>query len=97
MTSANNLSELGNNHHHSRLPGDASGGEPASNAGDIRDADLIPGSGRSPEEGHGNPLQCSCLGNLMKRRAWWATVQGAAKSRTELSDSTHTFKTPDEN
>ena len=56
MTSANNLSELGNNHHHTRLQGDASGGEPASNAGDIRDTDLIPGSGRSPEEGHGNPL-----------------------------------------
>ena len=61
------------------------------------DADLIPGSGRSPEEGHGNPLQCSSLGNLMNRGAWWATVQGVAKSRKGLSNSTHTFKTSDEN
>ena len=41
------------------------------NAGDIR---LIPGSGTSPGEGHGNPLRYSCLGNPMNRGAWWATV-----------------------
>ena len=46
------------------------------NAGDIRDVGLIPGSGRSPGGGHGNPLQCSCLGNLMDRGTWQATVLG---------------------
>ena len=49
------------------------------NAGDLG---LIPGSGRSPGEGNGNPLQCSCLENPMDRGAWWATVHGVAKSRT---------------
>ena len=43
------------------------------------DAGLIPGSGRSPGEGNGNPLQCSCLENPMDRGAWWATVCGVAK------------------
>ena len=42
-------------------------------AGDRRDADLIPGLGRSPGEGHGNPLQYSCLENPMDIGAWWAT------------------------
>ena len=42
------------------------------NAGDVRDAGLIPGSGRSPGGGHGNPLQYSCLENPMDRGAWWA-------------------------
>ena len=40
---------------------------------------LIPRSGRSPGEGNGNPLQYSCLGNLVDRGAWWATVHGVAK------------------
>ena len=40
---------------------------------------FIPGSGRSPEEGNGNPLQYSCLGNPMDRGAWWATVHGVTK------------------
>ena len=44
--------------------------------GDIRDAGLIPGSGRSPGEGNDNPLQYSCLENAMDRGAWWATVHG---------------------
>ena len=44
------------------------------NAGDVRDVGLIPGSGRSPGEGHDNPLQYSCLENPMDREAWWATV-----------------------
>ena len=44
-----------------------------------RDEGLIPGSGRSPGEGKGNPLQYSCLGNPMDRGAWWTTVQGVAK------------------
>ena len=51
-------------------------------AGDITDAGWIPGSGRSPGEGHGNPLQCSCLENPMDRGAWWATVQGDTQSGT---------------
>ena len=46
------------------------------------DVDLIPGSGRSPGGGNGNPLQYSCLGNPMDRGAWWATVHGLAESQT---------------
>ena len=41
--------------------------------------------GRSPEEGNGNPLQCSCLENSMDRGAWRATVHGLANSQTQLS------------
>ena len=55
---------------------------PAS-SGDIRDVggfNLIPGSGRSPGGGHGDPLQYSCLDSLMDRSAWWATVHRVAKS-----------------
>ena len=44
----------------------------------------IPGSGRSPGGGHGNPLQYSCLDNPMDRGAWWATVHRIAKSQTQL-------------
>jgi len=46
----------------------------------------IPGSGRSPGEGNGNPLQYFCLGNHTDRRAWKATVYGVAKSWTQLRD-----------
>ena len=56
------------------------------NAGDLRDAGLIHGLGRSPGEGNGNPLQYSCLGNTMDREAWWALVYGVAKSWTRLSE-----------
>ena len=49
------------------------------------DVDLIPGSGRSPGGGNGNPLQCSCLGNPMDRGALWATVHGLR----EKSDLTY--------
>ena len=52
------------------------------NAGDIRDVGSIPGSGRSPEEGNGNPLQYSCLENSMDRGAWRATGHGVTKSQT---------------
>ena len=52
------------------------------NVGDLREADLIPGLERSPGVGCGNPLQYSCLENPMDRGAWWATVQGVAKSQT---------------
>ena len=44
-----------------------------------RDLGSIPGWGRSPGEGHGNPLRYSCLENPMDRRAWWATVHGGRK------------------
>jgi len=54
------------------------------NAGDIRDAGLIPRLGRSPGEGNGNPLQYSCLENPTDRGAWWATAHGVAKSWTRL-------------
>ena len=50
-------------------------------AGDIRDAASVPGLGRSPEGGHGNPLQYSCLKNSTDRGSWWATVRGVAKSQ----------------
>ena len=52
------------------------------NAGDIRDAGFILGSGRSPGEGNGNPLQYSCLENPMDRGAWQPMVQSAAESDT---------------
>ena len=66
------------------FPGGAGGKEPPDNAGDVRDGGLIPGLGRSPGGGHGNPLQHSCLQNPMDRGAWWATVHRVAKSRTQL-------------
>ena len=53
----------------------------SANAGDARDAGSIPGSGRSPGVGNGNPLQYSCLENSMDRGAQWATVHGVTKSR----------------
>ena len=52
------------------------------NSGDIRDVDFIPGSGRSPGGGHGNPLQYSCLENLMNRGDWRATVHRDAEPDT---------------
>ena len=54
----------------------------ACSAGDLG---LIPGLGRSPGGGHGNPLRYSCLENLMDRGAWWASVHGVAQNRTRLS------------
>ena len=56
------------------------------------DAGLIPGSGRSPGVGHGNPLQCFHLENPMNRGDWWSTVRGVAKSQTSLSVRTHTHQ-----
>ena len=49
------------------------------NAGDARDAGLIPGLGRSSGEGNGNPLRYSCLGNFMDLGDWWAVVHGVEK------------------
>ena len=62
---------------------------PPAIAGDVRDLGSIPGLGRSPGGGHGNPLQCSCLENPMDRGAWWATVHRVARSQTRLSDLAH--------
>ena len=63
-----------------KIPGDS---ESAYNAGD---PGLIPGSGRSPGEGNGNPLQYSCLENSRERGAWGAIVHRVAKSQIQLSD-----------
>ena len=65
------------------FPGGSEGQESACSAGDVGS---IPGSGRSPGEGHGNPLQYFSLENPRDRGAWRATVHGVAKSRTRLSD-----------
>ena len=55
---------------------------PPANAGDARDEGLIPGSGRAAGGGDGNSLHYSCLGNLVNKGAWWATVLGATKTQT---------------
>ena len=63
---------------------------PPANAGNIRNAGSISGSGRSPGGGHGNPLQYACLENPIDRGGWWATVHRVAKSQTRLKRlSTH--------
>ena len=54
--------------------------------GDTRDASSIPGSGSSPGGGNGSPLQYSCMENPMDKGAWWASIHGAVKSRTRLSN-----------
>ena len=68
------------------FPGGSEVKASACNAGDLGS---IPGSGRSPREGNGNPLQqYSCLENPMDRGAWWSTIHRVAKSRTQLSNFT---------
>ena len=62
---------------------------PPANAGDIRDMGSIPESGRSPGEGHGNPLQYFLLENPIDRGAWPARVHGVETSQTQLSMRTH--------
>ena len=59
---------------------------PPAKAGDLRDKGSIPGFGRFPGRGHGNPPQYSCLENPMDRGAWQATVHRVIKSRIQLSD-----------
>ena len=59
---------------------------PPASAGDARDMGLIPESGRSPEEGNGNPLQCSCLENFKDRGAWQATVRGVPMSLSNRTE-----------
>ena len=68
------------------FPGGSDCKESACNAGDLG---LIPGSGISPGEGNGYPLQYSCLENSLDKGVWRDTVHGVAKSRTRLSDSAH--------
>ena len=68
---------------HAYLSDGSDGEESACNAGDLGS---IPGLGRSPGGRHGNLFQYSCLGNLMGRGAWQATIHGVANSQTRLSD-----------
>ena len=56
----------------------------------VGDLGSIPGSGRPPGEGNGNPLQYSCLGNPMDRGPWWATVHGVERVRHDLATEQHT-------
>ena len=70
------------------FPGSSDGKASAYNEGD---PGSIPGSGRSPGEGNGNPLQYSCLENPMNGGAWLAAVHGVTKSQTLLSDFTITM------
>ena len=72
------------------FPGGSEGKASACSAGDLGS---IPGSGRSPGEGNGNPLEYFCLENSMDGGAWWATVHGVAKSWTRLSDFTFLLST----
>ena len=76
------------------FPGDSEVKASACNAGDLGS---IPGLGRSPGEGNGNPLHYSCLENPMDRGAWWDILHGVAKSRTRLSDFTSLLKSPERN
>ena len=68
-----------------RFPG---GSEVKASACHAEDLSSVPGLGRDPGEGNGNPAQYSCLENPMDRGAWWVTVHGVANSRTRLSDFT---------
>ena len=69
--------------HREGFPGGSDGKEPACNAEDLSS---VPGLGRSPGEGNGNPLQYSCLENPRGRGTWWAAVHWVTKSRTGFSD-----------
>ena len=62
---------------------------PPANAGDVRDMGSIPGSGRTPGGGHGNPLRYSCLENPMDRRSWWLQSMGSQRVGHNLSGLTH--------
>ena len=66
------------------FPGGSDSKESACSAGDLG---LIPGLGRSPGEGNGNPLQYCCLGNPMDKGAWWATDHGVSKNQIQLSNT----------
>jgi len=66
-------------------PGGTRGESVPASVGGRRDLDSIPGWGRAPGGGHGNPLQYFCLEKPMDRGAWWAIVLGVTKSQTRLS------------
>ena len=67
------------------------GKNPPASVGIARAVSSIPGLGRSPGVGNGNPLKCSCLKNPMDRGAWQAMVHGVTKSQTRLSINAHTL------
>ena len=75
-------------HNIKHVGGFPSGSDGKASARNVGDPGSIPGSGRSPGEGNGNPLQYSCLENSMDGGALWATVHGVAKSRTRLIEFT---------
>ena len=75
---------------HMGFPGRSVVKNPPANAGDVGS---IPGLGRSPGEGNGNPVQYACLGNPMDRGAWQAIVHEGCKSQIRLSDQTTTYIT----
>ena len=75
--------------HHSWMgfPGGSAVKNLSANAGDASDSGSIPGLGRSPGEGNGNPLQHSCLGNPIDRGAWWATVHKESGTTERLNSN----------
>ena len=77
-----NLNFLSVNENNNRVDIKFNGSDSKESACNAEDLGSVPGSRRSPGEGNGNPLQDSCLGNPMDRRAWWATVHGVAKNWT---------------
>ena len=68
------------------FPGGAAVKNVPARAGEAKEKGSVPGSGRSPGEGKGNPLQYSCLENAMNTGVWWAIVHGVATSWTQLHD-----------
>ena len=76
----------------SHTKGFPGGPEVKASACNVGDLGLIPGSGRSPGEGNGNPLQYSCLENPMDQGAWWATDHGIAESDTTEQLHFHILK-----
>ena len=75
----------------SPFPGGSVAKNPPTNAGDRRDMDSVPGSGRSPGEGNGNSLKYSYLGNSMGRGPWWAIAHGVSKNCATVKLSMHSL------
>ena len=67
-----------------QFPGGSVVKNPPASAGDVENAAWIPGLGRSPREGNGNPLQYCCLGNPIDWGAWWATIHGITRVGHDL-------------